>query len=98
MGVARLPAPLPSVWWAAGLSFSRGALLSEVPYVSDVPWLFFGEEPVMVLRMWLAGWDVFCPTHTVVFHQWSRAQRPTPATVWLDVHGAPQNVVTVYHL
>ena len=81
----RLPAPLPAVWWAAGFSFSRGSLLREVPYLSTVPGLFFGEEPVMLLRMWLAGWDVFCPTHTVVFHQWSRAHRPTPCSVRVHV-------------
>lgn len=82
LALPRLPAPFLSTWWAAGLSFSRGDLLTMVPYIPNVPGLFFGEEPVMLLRMWLAGWDVYCPTHTVVFHQWSRrAVRPTPATV-----------------
>ncbi len=53
-----LPSPAPAVvskylrsaLWAAGFSFSRGALLCEVPYSPLLPHLFFGEELSMAAR------------------------------------------------
>ncbi len=56
-----LPRPLAAIWWAAGFSFSRGRLVEEVPYLNNVPGLFFGEEPAMLLRYWQAGWYVGLP-------------------------------------
>lgn len=73
----QLPAPLPARFWAAGLSFSRGSWVAEVPYPGDLQGLFFGEEMLMLARMWCRGWDVFSPPTSVAFHLWSRAHRPT---------------------
>ena len=72
------PQPLPSLFWAAGFSFSRSALWREVSY-DPLPHLFFGEETVMAAKYWLAGWDFFTPNAPIVFHLWSRAAsgRPT---------------------
>jgi hypothetical protein len=36
--------------WAAGFSFSDSSILHQVPYSSHLPYLFFGEEPLMALR------------------------------------------------
>lgn len=72
-----LAAPVPALFWAAGLSFSRAQLLLEAPYPSDLPGLFFGEESLQLMRMWRRGWDVFTPHLPVVYHQWSRAGRPS---------------------
>jgi len=44
------PKYLRSALWAAGFSFSRGALLCEVPYSPLLPHLFFGEELSMAAR------------------------------------------------
>lgn len=76
--------PLPSLFWAAGYSFSKAALLQEVPYSPNLPHLFFGEEMAMAVRMYTHGWDFFCPTETVVFHLWSRSHRLTQTV--LDEH------------
>jgi hypothetical protein len=51
-------APRPGRFWAAGFSFARGAWVREAPYPSDLPWLFFGEEQLMLARMWRSGWCV----------------------------------------
>jgi [Skp1-protein]-hydroxyproline N-acetylglucosaminyltransferase len=67
--------PVASLFWAAGYSFSRSALLSEVPYNARLPSLFLGEELDMLARMWTRGWDVFAPPEAVVFHMWERSQR-----------------------
>ncbi|KAI7838991.1 hypothetical protein COHA_007231 [Chlorella ohadii] len=58
-----LEAPVPALFWAAGLSFSRSQLIQE--------------ELLMLLRMWRAGWDVYTPSEAVAFHLWSRSHRPT---------------------
>ena len=70
-------APLPTPFWAAGFSFSAGALVSEVPYDPHLPFLFFGEEISVALRMWTRGWDLFAPDEHVVFHLWARSHRST---------------------
>lgn len=49
----------------------------QVPYDGDLPFLFFGEEAVMLARMWTHGFDVWAPPQSVVFHEWSRKGRHT---------------------
>ena len=34
----------------------------QVPYSNHLPFLFFGEEMLMLARMWTHGWDVFAPS------------------------------------
>ena len=48
----------------------------QVPY-QDLPFLFFGEEQAMLARMWTAGFDLYTPPRSVVWHLWSRSYRPT---------------------
>lgn len=70
-------APVPSAFWAAGFSFSRGDLVREVPYDPHLPFLFFGEETAMALRMWTRGFDIFAPDVHVLYHRWERGYRST---------------------
>ncbi|GLI62639.1 hypothetical protein VaNZ11_005305 [Volvox africanus] len=74
----RPAAPLPTHFWAAGLTFTRSAWLREVPYCPYLPHLFFGEESYMLARMWTRGWDVFAPAVPLAFHQWERSARAHP--------------------
>ena len=76
----RPSAPVPGLFWAAGFSFSYSSLLREVPYDPGLKFLFFGEEVSLLARMWTAGYDVFAPTETVVFHLWTRDYRPSFST------------------
>ena len=34
----------------------------QVAYDAHLPFLFFGEEMSMLVRMWTDGWDVMAPT------------------------------------
>ncbi|GAQ88896.1 N-acetylglucosaminyltransferase family protein [Klebsormidium nitens] len=68
--------PVRSAFWAAGFSFSRSAVIQEVPYSPHLPELFFGEEMIMAVRLFTHGWDVYAPPEALVFHQWSREHRP----------------------
>jgi len=67
--------PMCARFWAAGLSFSRAALLAAAPYCPHLPHLFFGEELYQLARMWTRGYDVFSPAGAVAFHQWERSGR-----------------------
>nr|CCA15104.1 putative [Albugo laibachii Nc14] len=68
--------PIPSLFWAAGFSFSSASVIEEAPYDPFLQFLFFGEEVAMGSRLWTCGWDFFAPTKSVVYHRWSRAYRP----------------------
>eukprot|EP00887_Chlorella_sp_A99_P005631 scaffold1.g5631.t1 len=70
-------APLPSLFWAAGLSFGRAGVLAAAPYRRDLPGLFFSEELLQLLQLRRAGWRVFAPCEVVAYHLWSRAHRPS---------------------
>lgn len=68
--------PLPSLFWSAGFSFTRGEAVKEVPYDSNLDFLFLGEEITMNARYFTHGWDLFTPTQNLVFHLSDRSYRP----------------------
>jgi len=47
--------------------FAPGALLDEMPYDPDL--YMFGGEPVMALRAYSHGFDLFHPTRAVIWHE-----------------------------
>lgn len=77
--VFRVPSKtlIPSLFWAAGFSFSEGSMVRECPYDSSLQCLFFGEEISMALRLFTHGYDFFAPIEPIVFHRWSRSYRPS---------------------
>ena len=68
--------PILHVWWAAGISFSRGHRIVRVPYDCCLPMLFDGEEASMAARMWTHGYDFYTFHHSAVFHTYTRKKRP----------------------
>lgn len=75
---ARLPpVPQPSLYWAAGFSFTLGEAVRQVPYDPHCPYVFLGEEMSMSMRFFTKGWDFFAPMKNVVFHITKRTYRPT---------------------
>ena len=47
--------PVLEVFWAAGLSFSKGHMVARVPYDCCLPMMFQGEETSLGLRAWTHG-------------------------------------------
>merc|ERR1719401_2116058 len=65
--------------WAAGSSFSRGHRVARVPY--DLYRLIFdGEEFMMAVRLWTAGYDFYTFHSVLIFHPYARKTRPN--TFW----------------
>lgn len=76
-----LDQPVESLFWAAGYSFSRGMFVRDVPYPDDLPHCFFGEEMLMLRRLFDRGYTVFAPHEVLIYHLWSRCYR---TTIWQD--------------
>ena len=72
----QVDSPVPSLFWAAGFSFSRSSLIKEVPYPRELPHLFFGEEVYMLARMWTRGWRFYAPSLPICYHKYERSSRP----------------------
>lgn len=87
------PHPLPTIFWAAGFSFSLGSLIHEVPFDKTCEYLFLGEEISMAARFFTRGWDTFAPTHDLVFHYTPRTYRHT---YWENFYNRP-NAIKVPH-
>jgi len=69
--------PQPSLFWAAGFSFTLGELIDDVPYDPNCPFLFVGEEMGMSMRYFTHGWDFFAPGVNIVYHLMKRTYRNT---------------------
>jgi hypothetical protein len=72
----RPSAPVRHSLFAAGFCFGPSAWMRDCPYDGFLHHLFFGEEVSMALRLYTAGYDLYAPRETVVYHLWSRAHRP----------------------
>ena len=45
-------------------------------YDPQLPYLFYGEEVLMAVRCYTAGWDLYCPSRAWAFHLWEKEYRP----------------------
>lgn len=70
------PTPQPSLFWAAGFSFTLGEVVREVPYDINLQYVFLGEEITMAARLYTHGYDTFAPMTNILFHYTSRTYRP----------------------
>lgn len=58
--------PVPCISWVAGFSFLPRYLIELVPYLSNVPYLFIGEEIAMAARYFTHGCNFYAPTFSAV--------------------------------
>ena len=58
--------PAPNSFIAAGMLFTLGRVVEEVPYD---PYLYFtGEEITLGARLWTSGWDIYSPNEVIAYH------------------------------
>jgi [Skp1-protein]-hydroxyproline N-acetylglucosaminyltransferase len=65
--------PIPAYFWVSGFAFSSAEVIREVPYDPHLPFLFFGEEELMNVRLWTHGWNFYAPGQSIIFHLWERS-------------------------
>lgn len=69
--------PLHVPMYGACFVFGHSDILRLVPFHPDTPYLFFGEEMFMAVRLLSHGFDLLGPTHSVCYHLWKREYRKT---------------------
>ena len=79
MNTKNIPYKTPYV--AGGMFFCEGYFLYELPYDPNLPYLFVGEEILHSIRFYTFGWDIFTPTENVVYHAYTRSDKPK---IWTD--------------
>lgn len=62
--------PQMQPFWAAGLSFSRGHFVVNVPYDIHLPVIFEGEEISIGIRAFTVGYDMYSFERNVCFHHY----------------------------
>jgi len=76
--------PIKSLFWVSGFAFSYSNVIQEVPYDNNLPFLFFGEETLMNVRLWTHGYDFYAPGRSIIYHLWDRSYRPTFRQVTIE--------------
>ena len=66
---------------AGGMIFTEAYFLKELPFDPNLPYLFVGEEIIFSIRFFTNGWDVFTPSENIVFHEYTRSDKPK---IWTD--------------
>lgn len=66
---------------AGGMFFCESYFLNELPFDPDLPYLFVGEEILHSIRFFTNGWDIFTPSENIIFHEYTRSDKPK---IWTD--------------
>jgi len=66
---------------AGGMMFCESYFLKELPYDPNLPYIFVGEEILHSIRYYTNGWDIFTPKENIVFHEYTRSEKPK---IWTD--------------
>lgn len=69
--------PQINLFWSANFSFSSSQLIKDVPYLTHVPFLFFGEQPGMQARYYTHGYTCYAPKQSYVYCTFDRSRRST---------------------
>jgi [Skp1-protein]-hydroxyproline N-acetylglucosaminyltransferase len=75
-GDEMLPTQIPFV--AAGFFFTPSRWLVDVPFDPYLPWCFMGEEIMLSMRTWTAGWDIYAPRKNWIAHQYRPGRMGLP--------------------
>jgi [Skp1-protein]-hydroxyproline N-acetylglucosaminyltransferase len=73
--------PYMTPYVAGGMIFCESYFLKELPFDPNLPFLFVGEEILHSIRFYTHGWDIFTPTENIVFHEYTRKDKPK---IWTD--------------
>jgi hypothetical protein len=66
---------------AGGMIFNESYFLKELPYDPELPYLFVGEEILHSIRFYTNGWDIYTPKENVIYHEYTRSEKPK---IWTD--------------
>ena len=65
-----------SYFTSAGMLFCESKFLEEIPYDPSLDNLFMGEEILTSVRFYTYGWDIFTPKENIIYHEYTRDEKP----------------------
>jgi hypothetical protein len=89
-----LDKPVPARFISGHFIFADGSFVVDVPY--DPEYYFHGEEINLSVRAYMAGYDLFAPHRTVIWHEYHRNGKAkhwddNPKWLELDKHSHAHN-------
>ena len=67
---------LRTCYMSAGMFFCEASFLNEIPFDPTLDYLFMGEEILTSVRFYTYGWDVFTPKINIIYHEYTRKDKP----------------------
>lgn len=67
---------LKSCYMSAGMFFCESSFLNEIPFDPNLDYLFMGEEILTSVRFYTYGWDIFTPKENIIYHEYTRENKP----------------------
>ena len=80
--------PHPSAFITGGFFFCNATFLNELPFDPNLDFLFTGEEILHTIRFYTHGWDAFTPRENILFHEYTRKDKPK---FWKDMKYSSEN-------
>ena len=77
MKVNKVFKPMKSKGWSGCFSFSSSQIILDAPYDHNTPFLFFGEEMDIYMRLINRGWSMYVPYEPICFTLFDRSYRKT---------------------
>ncbi len=71
-GSQKLSDPIPGAFISGHYMFSSSRILKEMPYDESFAVISTGDEPVLSIKAWTRGWDIFYPHKVVIWHHFYR--------------------------
>lgn len=72
----------PTAYVSGGMIFAPSKCIIDVPFDPYLDYLFVGEEILHSIRFYTHGWDFFTPSQNVVYHEYTRKDKPK---IWGDL-------------
>ena len=73
-GSQNIKDPIPGAFISGHYMFSSSKILQEMPYDDHFAVISTGDEPILSIKSWTRGWDIFYPHKVVIWHHFYREQ------------------------
>ena len=68
--------PIPASFISGHFMFARSSLIKQMPYDEDIAIIATGDEPLLSIKAFTRGWDIFHPHKPVLYHHFYRNDHP----------------------
>ncbi len=72
----KIKKPIPQAFISGHFMFARSSLIKQMPYDEDIAIIATGDEPILGMKAWTRGWDIYSPHKPVLYHHFYREGDP----------------------